>query len=187
MVQPLHAVSFGLCLLSFIFFLVGCIGFDNDEDTVMDVSWFRYDDNQWFGLRGFAFKVHGNAMYGDYSDNCNDDTCNHCDQDGKGAFALMIIALLLTAACAGLGGGLLTSVSNFLLIGNVIAALGSFLASLIAVSVFMNGCYDDIKDMVPDEDKLVWGPGSILSIFGMLLMLIVTLLQAGTWFGLWKC
>lgn len=187
MIHALHRLSFTLCLAAFVCFVVGCVGFDDRASSVINVSWFVYDEDRWFALRGYAYKVHGNAKYGDYSDNCNDDTCDNCDVDGKWAFGLMVAAVVFTAACSGLGGGLLATVSNTLMLSNVVAAFFAFAASLASLWIFMSGCYGDLKDSVPHEDKLDWGTGAIVSTIGMLLMLLVTLLQAGTWLGLWKC
>lgn len=183
MTQPLNALSLALSVISLTFFLVACIGYSDNEDTLQNVSWAVYDENgvqQWFGLRSYAMKanIYGTSVDGtaDYSD-CGGNTCDSCDQDGKSSFGLMIIALVFATVCAALSGTMIGAASSTMQIANVIMAFIAFGASLVSVGVFMGGCYTDLKDNYSDGDKLTWGPGSILSIIGMLIMFMVTVFQ----------
>lgn len=146
MTQPLNALSLALCTISLTFFLVACIGFSDDETTTKNVSWAVYEDGnveQWFGLRMYVAKAFGVEGSVEYSDCSSNNTCEKCEQDGKAAFGLMIIALVFTTVCAGLSGAMIASASSAMQIANVIMAFVGFGASLISVGLFMvSGAFD---------------------------------------------
>lgn len=143
MTQPLNALSLALCVISLTFFLVACIGYSDDETTAKNVPWAVYDDNnveQWFGLRMYVAKAFGVQGSVEYSDCTSNDTCDKCNQDGKAAFGLMIIALTFTTICAGLSGAMIASANSAMQIANVLIAFVGFGTSLISVGLFMVSC-----------------------------------------------
>lgn len=177
----LQYVSLGLCLLALLFFLIGCIGFSNDRDVVEDVSWIMIDTGPttiYYGLREVTSSSGGGGSYSDCKN--NSDTCKQCNDDGKGAFALIFIATLLTAATAGFCGFLSQASETNMMMGTItiVLAILAVGASLISLAIFMGGCYNEI-DNDTNED-LEWGPGSVLSIIGLLIMAAVTIIQVLT-------
>ena len=140
---------------------------------------------------GIVFLEFGGAKLEVRYSSCDQDFCDICNEEGKGAFALLIIAIgfavITTSLCAAL---LVTPSNSGMQTANIFMSLLSGIASLIGFSVFMGHCYKRLFDFFNEDDdspyyygdddnsgKLKWGPGSILSIIGMLLMWIVTILQ----------
>eukprot|EP01031_Cornospumella_fuschlensis_P033763 gene33763-40852_t len=163
-----------LSVVSTIFFIIGSIGYSDDNDTIENVAWLVYDDDQaYYALRA----VSANDDVFKYSD-CSSDTCDSCETDGKVALAFLIIAIFTTVAAAGLHGSMASGSNDAMKIPAVVTSLLGFIASLISVATFMGDCYVNLRDETGiDKDKLDWGPGSILSIIGMLLMFLVTCLS----------
>ena len=189
----LNGVSLAISVVAIVFFIVGCIGYTVNEDNLKQVAWATTDINgvdYYIGLRMVYFEFGGASMDVRYSD-CNQDFCDACNVEGKGAVALLIIAIGFAVITASLCAALLATPSNSSMqTANVFMSLLSGIASLIGFAVFMGHCYkrlfnyfnedDDSPYYYGDDDnsgKLKWGPGSILSIIGMLLMWIVTILQ----------
>jgi len=177
----LQYVSLGLCLLALLFFVIGCIGFSNDHDVVENVSWIMIDTGPttiYYGLKEATTSKGGGGSYED----CKDvsDTCDQCNDDGKGAFALIFIATLLTAATAGFSGFLSQATEANMTLGTVTIVLSILAvgASLISLAIFMGGCYNEIDDSTNED--LEWGPGSVLSIIGLLIMAAVAVIQVLT-------
>lgn len=106
--------------------------------------------------------------------NCNGNTCDTCNSDGKTAFSLLIIALISSVVAGGLHGIMITATANSILrIASLVFSLIGFLASLIAVGTFMGGCYASAVSDV-DDGSFNWGPGASLTIVGMFIMVAVT-------------
>lgn len=187
MIVNLNLVSAALCCIAFLFFLIGCIGFSSDEGTAKDVAWIHYkheSDNQlWFALRILTFRMDfgvfgvatGSVKY-DHQD-CNFNFCDECSTAGQSAFGLLIVALLATMVTGILSSGIVGAFSYVLQLANVVIAGIAVLASIIGVSVFMNDCYNKIQDDINEDKDLTWGPGSVLSLIGMLFMMAVVVLQ----------
>lgn len=174
----LQYVSFGMCLLALLFFVIGCIGFSNDHDVIENVSWIMIDTGPttiYYGLKEATTSSGGGGSYED----CKDvsDMCDQCNDDGKGAFALIFIATLITAAAAGLTGFLSQATEANMTMGtiNIVLACLAVGASLISLAIFMGGCYNEIDDNTNED--LEWGPGAALSIIGLLIMAAVAVIQ----------
>ena len=120
-----------------------------------------------------------------YSD-CADanNACATCEDKGRAAFGLMILATL-SAVLTAIVCGLLVNASHQLstcystnprmrLICIVLAlvAVGTSLGALVA---FMGDCYNAIDDVTADDLK--WGPGSVLLLVGLLMMACVAFMQ----------
>lgn len=159
----INGVTLLLTFLSNIFFLVGCIGFSSDKNTIKNVSWFYYkdDSNAWFGLQKFYVDIDlapylvmkETVAYS--SDSCGGTYCDECDRDGKGAFGLLIIALIFTVFSLLLNGASTASPSAPVQMGNAFTALVAFVASLVSISLFMvsNGWYSLLMDCFSIESR----------------------------------
>lgn len=178
-----NGITFFLTLVASVFFLIGCIGFSDDEATIKKINWFHYDSNDdpvSFGLKYFTYDINvgiftkkGTMTYS--SDACTGDFCGDCDRDGQAAFGLLIVALISSTSCLLLSGASMASPSAPMDMANSFVALFACLLSLICVCVFMGDCYSQIALDAPDY--VYWGPGSILTLLGMFLMLIVTTMK----------
>lgn len=168
----ISAVSCVLSAFSVICFIIGCIGFSTDSDPLKSVAWAVYDtDKVYYGLQAVEF----NGEIIEYAD-CNSSVCDDCASDGTTAFGLLIIAVILSLATAAIHGSMISVPNTAMKIPVIVSSLLSFATSIVGVGIFMGGCYVSLEDDTDDGSKLAWGPGSILSIIGMLLMFIVTCL-----------
>lgn len=192
----LNGASIALSLVSAVFFLVGCIGYSDQSQTIENVAWITSSKNDidlYFGLQAAKISIDFGA-YGTYADtlkyssntDCNGDFCDKCARDGQGALGLTIIALVFSIVVVGLSGALIASANKGMQIANTLISLISAAFSLIAVGLFMGECYNAINNEDDDDDgydddgvsiSLKWGPGAILTILGMLMMWIVVVLQ----------
>lgn len=183
--QSLKYVTLTLCFFAWLFFLIGCIGYSDEVSTVKNVAWVAYHDDYqdaWYGLRSYTYRVGGVRNSDTYQD-CNADICSKCDKDGKSAFGLLIIALLASTFATVVSHDMLTNASPKRVMANAVLCFASFLASLISIGVFMGGCYSKIVDNVVDEDKLTWGPGSVLSTIGTFLIVIAFVILVVDYYG----
>lgn len=182
----LNGASIALCVISLIFFLVGCIAYSDDGDVIKNTAWFTSSDSgsdTYFGLKKVYFtfgSFDASVSYG--SDSCPDNTCDKCDQDGKGALGLNILAIIFTTITVALSGALLASANKGMQIANIFMSFIAAVCSLISIGLFMGDCYNAINN--DDDDyyddsglDLKWGSGSILTLIGMLMMWIVVVLQ----------
>jgi hypothetical protein len=197
----LNAASIGLSVVTSIFFVVGCIGYGDNSISVQSVPWIlskKDGTDVYFGLRNVFFSMANPFFGGDftffakYSDdaNCPEDWCEVCYKDGKAAFALTLVALAFTTCVVCACIALMVSFSRTFQMVNAAFAFLAFATSLIGVGLFMKDCFYAIDDATDGDDDgfygygastrnldLKWGPGSILTITGMLLMFVVTILQ----------
>lgn len=184
----LNSVSAVLSLIAFVFFLIGCIGYTSNEDTVKDVAWIYYEqdsDNEvWFALLKLAFTVDLGPFFGTVTDTvkyddqaCAFDFCDRCYQDGQSAFGLLVLALAATLVSGVISSAIVGFYFFTLQLANVIIAGVALVASVIGIGLFMNGCMNKIRDELDDDKNLEWGPGAIISVVGMLLMFVVMVLQ----------
>jgi hypothetical protein len=183
MIERLNFASVSLSSLAAIFFIAGCSAFSKAKGTVVSTNWMFIKAGSfevYFGLRK-AFlsssNLHGSA---EYDESCAADWCDSCSQDGKGAVGLLIIAILFCVAAIMTSACLWKWYSNAGHILNVFITFTSACASLISVGLFMGDCFYDVKNSAKGPiptDEVQWGPGSKISIIGMFLMWIVSILQ----------
>jgi hypothetical protein len=191
MSAALNGTTVALSLISGIFFIIGCVGYADQRDAVENTAWITSSKDGidvYFGLRrayvgvdfaGTTFNL--NLQYG--SVDCTDSWCDTCQSDGQGAVGLTILALIFTTITLSLSGALIASANKALQITNVLVSFFAATTSLIAIGLFMSQCYDAINKSDNDDYDdgssldLKWGPGSILTILGMLLMWVVVVLQ----------
>jgi hypothetical protein len=195
MSAALNGTTVALSLISGLFFIIGCVGFADQREAIENTAWITSSKDGldvYFGLRRayvsfdfFGSTFDANIQYGS-STQCTEDWCDKCQSGGQGAVGLTIIALIFTTVTMALGGALIASANKSMQIANVIMSFFAACSSLIAIGLFMGGCYNAIDNDSNDDDtydddgsslNLKWGPGAILTILGMLLMWIVVVLQ----------
>ena len=161
-----------LSVAAFVFYVIAASGYSKDYKVLKGCPWFFYGDTDYkvyFGLKGYVHDVSINrhfVYYGSLDDDYYYDNINDkCDSPGLSAFALTLVACILsfiTIITNGAGG-----VSEETVVKAVSAVL-SIIASLfgmIAVGVFMTSCYKKYHDLLEDDsDKLHYGNGSILAL-----------------------
>ena len=183
--QSLKYVTLGLCGFAWLFFLIGCVGYSNEISTVRNVAWIAYHGKSadaWYGLRKYSFRVGAATGSQTYQD-CNEDFCNQCEKDGASAFGLLIVALLASTFSVVLSYDFIVNASPKKLMANAVFSFVAFLASIISIGVFMGECYSEIVDNVLDEDKLTWGPGSVLTTIGIFLIVIAFVMLVVDYYG----
>lgn len=178
--SAINAVSAGLSVISFTFFLIGIIGYAPQKASLVDIHWIRIHasnvQNIYFGTQSLYFDVSGQhnvIKYGD--DECTGDFCDQCDWQGKVVGGLLIIALVFTTVSIALSGASVSTVSKPMGISNIVMSFIAFATSLVGIVSFMGRCWSEVNTQFSNDAE--WGPGAILSIIGMVLMGIVFLLQ----------
>lgn len=170
--QGLKFVVLTLSFIAWLFFLIGCISYSEDNETVKNTAWFVYSqggDTAWYALRKVTVRTEGVEASRIY-ENCSGSVCNQCDVDGKTAFGLLIVALLASTVSTLLSLAMINApFPKDIAISNAVFSFIAFVTSLIAIAVFMGECYTKAANEV-SEDSITWGPGSILSIIGMFFM-----------------
>lgn len=183
----LNGISAAIAGLAVLFFIVGAAGYSNDSDVIEDVAWITISKNGfdvYYGLQKYLVKYNGYEPSLSYdSDTCTLDSCDHCYRDGMASIALIIIALFFTTAVTCISGVLVTSANSIMQATNSGLALFAAIMGVISLGIFMGDCYNKVYDEVNTDDDYVgsvnlkWGPGSILTLIGVLLMFIVAALQ----------
>ena len=186
----LNGISAAIAGLAVLFFIVGAAGYSNDSDVIEDVAWITISKNGfdvYYGLQKYLFKYNGYEPSLSYdSDTCTLDSCDHCYKDGMASIALIIIALFFTTTVTCISGVLVTSANSsgvLMQATNLGLALFAAIMGAIALGLFMGDCYNKVYDEVNTDDDYVgsvnlkWGPGSILTLIGVILMFIVAALQ----------
>jgi len=172
-------VVFAFC--SFVFFIIGCIGYASDKDVIENTAWVTIDDQgtkAWFNLAGFRQKTalaSGVEAYADIQ--CTNDFCDTCASTGDAAFALIIVATVFSSFTVVLSGILSSSPSSTLQLVNLFVAFITAVFSLIGFALFMGGCYPEIEDFVTENTH--YGPGAIITLLGLLMMWVTVFLQIG--------
>jgi hypothetical protein len=193
----LSAVSTIFGGFTFIFYIVGCVGYSASRDPIMNTAWITYDVQDddynsfspkvYVGLQKVLFTINskynalfpwkscgsGDDGYDDYDD--DSDFCNACHNDGKATFGLLVIASICAFIVTGLSFLSVKTPSPTITIANLIAAFISGLFGVIGFGLFMHDCYSKLDDAA--VGNLQYGPGSITTLVGFLLMWIVVVLQ----------
>lgn len=166
-----HNITSLLCsLMAWIFFVIGCIGNSTDEDNIKNAPWIVTSSGStdiWIGLQGLVLDTGSTEELTKFR-NCNDSFCNPCKDNGRVAFALMVIAVIFA---------MISIVLSAVLCGNevrevqytVLSTTGaSTIMAVVGWSVFMRRCYHAIDDVVSED--LEYGAGGALALLGFLLM-----------------
>lgn len=188
-----------------IFFIIGSVNYSNSDKTIKDTAWITSSEGPidiYFGLRTAYANVGlvslgGKIKYSDQA--CFTENCDICDKAGKGAFGLTVVAAVFSVICLALSAAALPGYDKGIQIANVFVAFIAFGASLGAILLFMAWCgialdkgYDELIDRTDDafgpifQDDggtsesnpiLNWGPGSIITIIGTIMMFFVLAFQ----------
>lgn len=180
MSPTLNYISSTLSMVAMVFYVIGCIGYATNKDTIKNVAWITSEQsgvNAYYALKkvyiegqGFEFE----QTYSACSDN-NGNACDKCEQDGQGAVGLCIIGAVISFCAMMVCGSLSRSVSFSMQIVSIVLAAISCAAGVIALGLFMGGCYEELDDQSPVD--LEWGPGAALVIIAMFLMAGVGVVQ----------
>jgi hypothetical protein len=194
----LNGVSIALSVVAVTFFIVGTIAYSDEHKNIENTAWIKLsegDTDGHFGLRAIYFHLKSLdiSFTGKYTDSrCTEDYCDTCEEAGKAAFGLTIIATIFAAITMALSAASIATYNKSLQIANVFMAFLSAAASLIAIGVFMSWCWDALNKVFSGDDdgytptygdddgnaqSLKWGSGGILTIIGMLLMWLVVIFQ----------
>lgn len=173
MSPTLNYVSSTLSMIAMVFYVIGSIGYASNKDTIKNVAWITSEQSgvsAYYALKNIYIEGQGfeiKQSFSDCSDN-NGNACDKCEEDGKGAFALCIIGAIVSLCTMCVCSSLARSVSFSMQIVSIALAAGACAAGVIALSLFMGDCYNELDDQVPID--LEWGPGAALVIIAMFLM-----------------
>jgi amino acid transporter len=168
--RGLNGLSTALSGLAVVFFLVGVVAYSDEAASVRNVAWITVSD-YYFGLRCFVGS-HTTATT-EYA-RCSGSICNSCEKAGTGAFGLTMAAIVFSALTTVLSAASAARSTKGLQVTTVMTAIVSVTLSLIAVGWFMGSCWNALDNIVND---VKWGPGSVLTLIGVILMGVVVLLQ----------
>lgn len=197
----MNSFNYGVCLAVSLFailaFLIGCVAYSDQNSTIQSVAWIRSSEHgvdAFFGLRRL-YLTYDDPVLGvtysflsSYGDDtvCGDSWCEACDNDGRGALGLLVVAILAAACTVWLCFCLYQKVERNIVIAGAVCAFLSAFTSMVGLCLFMSDCYNKIDLGVNDipvnnvpagfdyNTTLRWGPGSVLVIVGMLIMWLVT-------------
>jgi hypothetical protein len=185
--RGLNGLSVVLSGISCILFVVGTVAYAQDSISVANTAWITQENfftDEHFGLRSFANinHFHNSRVVMEYvSNRCGQSYCSICAEAGNQAFSLTLVAVIFTTIAIVLSAASVVRNIKALQIANVAAAIVTAAVSLSAVVLFMSSCWEALNRAVPEDDfyqsSLHWGPGSVFTLMGMILMSIVAALQ----------
>ena len=179
----IHAVSTGASLLATVFFMIGSIAYAGQSKVIENTAWMTVDQQGvqvFLGLRKLYAKANGQSLAIELDDSqCASSICETCSRDGKGAFGLMVGATVFALITLCLCGSLISEgnrESKGLCGGSVFMSLLSMVCGAVALGLFMGDCYKAIDDNADGVD-VEWGPGSVLTIIGVILLGLVCIAE----------
>mmetsp|Transcript_35584 Transcript_35584/g.70734 ORF Transcript_35584/g.70734 Transcript_35584/m.70734 type:complete len:189 (+) Transcript_35584:52-618(+) len=178
--KVLNIVSVVFSICAFAFFIIGCIGYASTERTLRNTAWVTSDDHGfqlWANLEGLYVEDNGSNFRAHYSD-CNNDTCDTCLMNGNAAFGLLLVATTFASFTIVLSGILISSPSAMVQLASTFTSFISGCFSLIGFALFMGTCYFKIEDEFPGK-SIHYGPGSIITLLGLLMMWVTVFFQIG--------
>ena len=167
-ISPWIAVIFSVT--AFILYVLAANGNSKDYKVLKGYQWFYYGDlnglyKVYFGLKGYyidtnidAYILYGSNGFFDYDNYYEYD---NCDNEGTTAFALTVVACILssiTIITNGAGGVSGKRLVNALKLSAVLSII-SCLFGMIAVGIFMTTCYKTIYNEAYDNTNLHYGSG----------------------------
>ena len=176
----LNALCALFCLIALTLFIVALVGHSCSQSVIRDTYWVYAGDgaNDYFGTRcSFVETVGPTSPVINYeATECVGDYCDTCAAFGNTAFGLNIVAIAFTTISLGLCWGAATQPNKDSSISNIVMSFLAFAASLIGTVLFMSRCYSEINNQF-GTSVAQWGPGSVLSLVGLIFMGLVSLLQ----------
>lgn len=173
-----NSVCAALSLTAFTFFIVASIAYTDRKNDVRNTAWFTSSlgsEDLYVGLTTIYGKS-SDSILKFRSNDCTPSFCSQCRNDGRDAFALIIIAIFFSFAEFLTCFAYTIAVTVIAQMMQMLVALTSAAFSLVAVAMFMGSCYTNMKNTTGFTD-FEWGPGSILATVGMLLMWVVVFLH----------
>jgi amino acid transporter len=171
-----------LSLTTFTFFLIGVIGYSNENTTVENVNWFHSygtgssaNSNSFIGLERIVFQIPGQPTTASIYRDCNNKTCNVCEREGENAFALLIISVIFSFFSLLLSVAGSVAHSKAISGANLASSLVATVFGVIGWGLFVNKCYNKITDNINQDFD--YGPGAVLTLIAFLLSFIVFILQ----------
>jgi hypothetical protein len=181
--QVFAIISVFLSFLAVIFNLVGSITFSQERATVKHTAWATEnkssDVKAWLGLRELILEENGaTAIFkfeGSDDQACEFEFCVLCEESGKVAFGLLILAALLSLLT-----GLLAFPGNednptLKKVGIAVTSLLTAISDAASFGIFGLACYKAIEEETAID--LAYGPGSILPLFSFSAMSLVFILN----------
>jgi hypothetical protein len=176
----LNYISAGFSLCSFIFFLIGCISYAVESDTVKNIPWVTIDGDDmklWFGLYRLVYHTSGVAGPQNY-DQCDFPFCDTCADAGQSTAGLLVIATIFAGLSTLLSATLGMTPNTETQKGNFFSSFISALFSIIGFGLFMGPCFKRIGEYADSIDvDTEWGASSVLVCLGLLMMWVVVILQ----------
>jgi hypothetical protein len=172
--QALNIVSAVFSLCAMVFFIVGCIGYSDKMSDIKHTAWIKAD-GAWVGLSKLVANFGGGGDQAIHFKDCDASFCDTCDRDGESAFGLIVVATIFAFLSTILSGALSAGHRFALQWAAVFVAFVSALFAIIGFGLFMGQCYKKIDDS--NDGDLHWGPGSILTCLGLLMMFVVVVLH----------
>ena len=181
MSPTLNYLSSTLSMIATVFYVIGSIGYSSSKDVVKNVAWITAEQsgvNVFYALKDVLINGHGQEQEQSYSDCSSSDgnACDKCEENGKSAFVLCIVGAIVALCTVTLCGALTSRTVSFSMqLVSIVSAAAACAAGVIALSLFMGDCYDQLDDQTTVD--LEWGPGALLVASAMFLMAAVGVIQ----------
>jgi hypothetical protein len=180
MPTAINGICSALSLVCVAFFIVGTIGYANTIDDLRKVAWFYADGSNtelYVGLQsiGVYGESDGFTIKFTSATQCIFNFCSTCEDNGKIAAVLTIIAAVLAAVVMSLSAVSAASFHPILQLVNGIVALASGAVSAGAVGLVVGPCMSQMSEDLSNFD-FAWGPGAILTTIGTILAFSISIL-----------
>lgn len=184
MSRDLNIATVVFAFASFVFFIIGVIGYASDKDVMENTAWVTVDDHgekRWLNLAGIYSKGAAGTSVVQYANfACTPDFCDTCASTGDASFGLLLVATVFASFTTVLSGILSSSPSSTLQLVNLVVAFITAVFSLIGFALFMGGCYVKYEDFTTLSTH--YGPGAIITLLGLLMMWVTVGFQIGAVF-----
>jgi hypothetical protein len=166
--------------MSFIFFMIGAIGYAVNKGVVKNVPWLYYESGDqfvWVGTREIIFRQGNESQLIKYNNDmgqngCLDTYCADCRRTGKRAVALMVIACFMSLLTAVLSGLTIANGNIAVRGSSIFTAITAAMTGIVGFGLFMTFCYDALDFAI--DVPLEYASGSVLPLFAFFAMMIVT-------------
>lgn len=180
MLGAINGIGAALSLVSTVFFVIGAVAYSNNFGDLTHVCWLYADDfgtKLYVGLQSIGVAGNGqeNSIKFASDVECAFDFCSDCEESGRGTFGAVIGAAVLATAVVVLSLVSMVSHSNSLQVSISIVALCSAMLAAVALGLLMGQCQSKMEHDL-NNFNFVWGSGAILTIIGMMLMTLTSML-----------
>lgn len=175
----LNATSAVMSVTAFTFYLIGVVGYSLREEVVKNVNWFHAFQRNGLhvnvGLRALYFSDATTSTQQAIYSKCSASFCDRCEKYGESAFALLVVALVLSFIATLLSVSGIFAPSSQTSGANIAMSLTSVIFGVIGFGLFTHNCYPRIENLV-DYD-FDYGPGAILTLIAFMLTFLVAVIQ----------